>query len=93
MLGEASDLLNQGLVNLPAFMTILQIMINLLFAGAVAKDSGRLLQTGQPNLLVNGITWAFATLVGGVFVAVAYWIIHHSTLTRVSSSLHSLSDS
>lgn len=60
---------------------LLTAIINVLFAIAVfqdTKDSNR-----HPNgktILVEGIIWALATLLGGVFVAGIYWLIHHSTL-------------
>jgi len=57
-------------------------LIHIIFAGAVAKDSGQLDKTGQTTMLVPGLAWAFATLLGGVFVAAVYWILHHSKLTR-----------
>lgn len=57
-------------------------IIHIIFAGAVAKDAGELVKGGQHPMLVSGVVWAFATLVGGVIVAAIYWFIHHSKLTR-----------
>lgn len=57
-------------------------ILHIIFAGAVAKDAGRLQKMGQATLLVSAHTWAFATLIGGVFTGVVYWLMHHSTLTR-----------
>lgn len=63
---------------------VLTVLLHLIFASAVAKDAGNLAKTKQEICLVSGMTWTFATLVGGVFVAVAYWFIHHSNLTRMN---------
>ncbi len=57
-------------------------ILHLIFAGAVARDAGNLYQLGQRPALVSAPTWAFATLIGGVVTATIYWFIHHSTLTR-----------
>ena len=57
-------------------------LINVLFAGAVAKDAGDLTENGLPTILVSGLIWAFATLVGGVYIAAIYWFLHHSKMTR-----------
>lgn len=57
-------------------------ILHFIFAGAVAKDAGRLHRLGIKPVLVSAPTWAFATLIGGVFTATIYWLLHHSTLTR-----------
>ncbi|MDI9819870.1 MULTISPECIES: hypothetical protein [unclassified Legionella] len=63
-------------------LMLINALLHVLFAGAVARDAGNLYQLGQRPALVSAATWAFATLIGGVITATIYWFIHHSTLTR-----------
>jgi uncharacterized membrane protein YoaK (UPF0700 family) len=56
--------------------------INIAFAMGVFIDSARMINVhGRQTKIVPGPMWAFATLIGGVFVATAYWFIHHSKLS------------
>ena len=73
---------NDQLATLSQFVLIINALLHVIFSGAVAKDAGRLHKVGHTTCLVSGLSWAFATLVGGVFVAGLYWFIHHSSLTR-----------
>lgn len=68
-------------------MMLINGILHLIFASAVARDSGNLSRLGQRPVLVSGATWAFATLIGGVFVAALYWILHYSTLTRPTATV------
>ena len=63
-------------------LALINAILHIVFAGAVARDAGSLYKIGQRPALVSGGTWAFATLIGGVITATIYWFIHHSTLTR-----------
>jgi hypothetical protein len=63
-------------------MMFINGILHLIFAGAVAQDAGNLNRLGKKLALVSAPTWAFATLIGGVFTAAIYWFIHHSTFTR-----------
>ncbi|CDZ76885.1 hypothetical protein BN59_01164 [Legionella massiliensis] len=63
-------------------LLLINAILHVLFAGAVARDAGNLYQLSQRPALVSASTWAFATLIGGVITAAIYWFIHHSTLTR-----------
>ncbi|WP_133127989.1 hypothetical protein [Legionella nagasakiensis] len=63
-------------------LILINAILHVIFAGAVARDAGILYKIGQRPALVSAATWAFATLIGGVITATIYWFIHHSTLTR-----------
>lgn len=71
-------------------LSMLLVMINgvihLFFAGAIAKDVGKLFQLGIKPQLVSGHVWAFATLIGGVMTAFIYWLMHYSTLAKLPQS-------
>lgn len=61
---------------------LINALLHVIFAGAVARDAGQLYKLGQRPALVSDASWDFATLIGGIMTAGIYWFIHHSTLTR-----------
>lgn len=80
-----NDLLQQyegTIQTLQHLLLFINLILHLLFAGAVARDAGNLNRLGLRPALVSAPSWAFATLLGGVITAAIYWFIHHSTLTR-----------
>ena len=82
MLFEFAQGYSSQIASFQLFLTLIGAILHMIFAGAVAKDAGRLNQSSLKPILVSGITWAFATLLGGVFVAAIYWFLHHSKITR-----------
>jgi len=58
-------------------LMIINALVHITFAGAVARDAGSLYKIGRAPVLVSAYIWAFATLIGGVFVAAIYWFIHY----------------
>jgi len=62
--------------------TLIPFVINVLFAAGVASDAGELNRGGEETHFVGPVAWALATVFGGVFVVVVYWLIHRSALRR-----------
>ncbi len=58
------------------------LLVHLAFSAAVFNDANRLQREHGSLAFVNSWLWSLAVLVGGVFVALAYWVIHHSTIAR-----------
>lgn len=80
-----AELANQFSNQIQTFFYLIMLingLLHIIFAGAVARDAGNLYRLGLKPVLVSAPTWAFATLIGGVFIATIYWLLHHSTLTR-----------
>ena len=65
-----------GVIAIGAF--VIPAVVHLGFAIAVFRDA-----TGSKKpIFVGGIIWFLATLIGGVFVAGIYWVMHHSRLNQ-----------
>lgn len=86
MLDTLVETYSAQLTSIYYLMLLVNAVLHIIFAGAVAKDGGNLQKIGQKTLLVSPYIWAFSVLVGGVFVAVVYWFMHHSTFTRPTTS-------
>lgn len=86
MLDNLVETYSAQLSSIYYLIILINAILHIIFAGAVAKDGGRLHKMGQKTLLVSPSIWAFAVLVSGVFTAVVYWLMHHSTLTRITAT-------
>ena len=69
-----------------ALIALGTIFIHIIFAIAVLDDAAAIQEKGKKTTFVNGTMWALSVLLGGVFIALAYWVIHHSTLRSSSES-------
>ncbi|MDT8390846.1 MAG: hypothetical protein RRC34_10105 [Lentisphaeria bacterium] len=56
------------------------LLIHFFFAIHVFRDCYHLRRLGEKSFGPGPVIWFFATLIGGVFVATAYWLINHSSL-------------
>lgn len=64
------------------FIIALTFAIHLIFAAGIAKDAGNFNKQNITTQIVPSSAWVLATALGGVWVALIYWIIHHSSLSR-----------
>ncbi len=56
-------------------------VVNIAFAIGVFVDADLMfVKTKKETYLVSKWIWALATLIGGVFIAGIYWLVHHSKL-------------
>jgi hypothetical protein len=65
---------------IPLILALIALIIHIAFGVAVFKDSTSRRDEARIVWFVHPIFWGGATLVGGVFVAAVYWLIHYSTL-------------
>ena len=54
-------------------------IVHACFGVAVYLDAKRL---PRKPILVPPVVWSLAALLGGLFVAAVYWVIHHSRLNQ-----------
>ena len=69
--------------------TVITFIVHLCFAVAIFRDATYLrdprnLRAPRTPIFVGPIIWFLATLIGGVFVAGSYWIMHHSRLNQLA---------
>ena len=88
MLTELAQQYNNQIQSFYFLILLINAILHLIFAGAVARDAGNLYKLGQRPALVSAASWAFATLIGGIITAAIYWFIHHSTFTRPTTREH-----
>ena len=58
------------------------IIVHLAFSAAVFNDAWLLKDERGCTVFVGPFVWSLSVLVGGVFVALAYWLIHHSAMHK-----------
>jgi hypothetical protein len=73
---------SQSMSNITLVIFLINVVLHLIFAAGIAKDINNLIRLHVRPHFVPGFAWVLATLVGGVFVAAIYWVMHHSTLAR-----------
>jgi hypothetical protein len=57
-------------------------IVHIGFTAVVVADTQKLKLAAHGPLMAAPWLWGLATLLGGVFVAVLYWLVNHSTLSR-----------
>lgn len=79
------DILSKLFFIVPQFYItfwLLLFVCHLLFAFGVARDAAAQNTTKQKAYFVAPFVWGLATMVGGFFIVIVYWVFHHSTLRR-----------
>ena len=65
---------------------ILIVITHIAFAFGVFEDAQQLNDEQRKTYFVGEGVWALSTLIGGIFVAVCYWLLHHSAWSRLSTT-------
>ncbi|MBI5760649.1 MAG: hypothetical protein HZA46_19195 [Planctomycetales bacterium] len=81
--GHSAGGMAQAIGCVTILLAIANLIVHIAFAVGVMSDTAEIERRGGRIVLVAAIWWTIATLIGGVFVAGAYWVIHHSNLGRV----------
>lgn len=67
-------------------VAVATVFVHCMFAIGIALDARRRENAGDRLEFVGSVTWCIATLLGGVFVAGIYWLMHRSSLRGVNES-------
>jgi SNF family Na+-dependent transporter len=76
------SLFSQTISSIHSVIFLAIILLHFIFASGVAKDIGNLNKRNIPTLIIPGYAWVLTTLLMGLFGLLAYWLIHHSTLSK-----------
>ena len=76
-----SDMAPIGILVFIAFW-IATVIVHIMFAIAVYRDAVSLNLKGTGTVFASPLIWCLSALVGGVFLAAIYWVIHHSEFRR-----------
>ena len=60
---------------------VIVVVVHISFSVAIFRDATSLSSPRRP-IFVGPTIWCLATLLGGIFVAAIYWVMHHSSLNR-----------
>jgi hypothetical protein len=82
MLTDLLSQYSQTILSIQGVMMLLTVVLHIIFAGGIARDIGERHRNYLPIQFIPGFAWVLATLIGGILVLVAYWLIHHSTLAK-----------
>ena len=63
-----------------ALTCITFLLVHGIFALAVLADAVKIEFAGKKTIFVGSKMWGFAVFCGGALTAIAYWLMHHSTL-------------
>lgn len=58
------------------------VIVHLAFSASVYNDANTFKNENGNTVLVGPIIWSLSVLIGGVFVALTYWVIHHSAISK-----------
>src|SRR5262245_33859721 len=71
-----------GSLGIEFFQRIPLLLLHFILAIAVWATARRTQRSGMILTYLSPFFWGLATLIGGVFVAGLYWVIHHSSLRK-----------
>jgi hypothetical protein len=69
-----------GSISLDFLQRMPVVLLNVILAVAVWSTARRARRAGTELSYFSPFFWGIATLIGGVFVAGLYWVMHHSSL-------------
>ena len=61
------------------------LLVRIVFAIGVFIAARRIAARGSPTLFIGPVLWSLAVVCGGLLVVALYWLLHHSTLSRLPS--------